>query len=516
MNFDFSFYRSLFWRRLPVMALFVLACSSLGVITAMKLPETYYTTARLVVEAPRISERLVRDLNETEAVEQLEIIEQKLMTRANLIEIANRFDVFEDIREMEPDQVEALMRENTRIRRSAGRNQATLMTLGFEARTGRIAADVVNEYVTLVLEENKRTSSTSALSTQQFFEQEVERLGADLDSQSAAIATFKSENADALPEDQSYRLGRQTLLQERLSRLERDLVSAQTQRRDYEAIYQRTGRIQQDGQQGQSSPEQQQLVATKAELANLISTYSDSHPRVIRLRDRIKTLEAVVEAQRLADSDVVGEDVSPEQALFEATMSELDSRIEFIQSDIDSTGEELNNLQLSISRSSSNGIELASLEREYEGIQARFNDAMSNLNQARMSARIEDTGQGQRIETIENANVPRIPAGPNRPLIAAMGAAAGLGLAGAWFMLLEVLNRSIRRPAELVSRFNVTPITSIPYMESQGRRFARRAGLIAATLVVLIAVPLGLWYIDTNYLPLEIVVQKGLAKLGLG
>jgi hypothetical protein len=101
-------------------------------------------------------------------------------------------------------------------------------------------------------------------------------------------------------------------------------------------------------------------------------------------------------------------------------------------------------------------------------------------------------------------------------LIALMGAAAGVGLAAGWFMLLEFLNRSIRRPAEMVSRFNITPITSIPYMESRGRRLARRSGLIVATLAVVISVPLGLWYIDQNYQPLEVIVQKGLARLGLG
>jgi hypothetical protein len=83
-------------------------------------------------------------------------------------------------------------------------------------------------------------------------------------------------------------------------------------------------------------------------------------------------------------------------------------------------------------------------------------------------------------------------------------------------VLLELLNRSIRRPAELTSRFNVVPITTIPYMESRRRRVLRRGGLIFATLFVLVTVPAVLWYIDTNYLPLDILVQKGLTRFGLG
>ena len=47
-------------------------------------------------------------------------------------------------------------------------------------------------------------------------------------------------------------------------------------------------------------------------------------------------------------------------------------------------------------------------------------------------------------------------------------------------------------------------------------RRVRRGSLVAATLAVLVGVPLALWYVDTNYVPLELVVQRSLARLGLG
>lgn len=520
MNFDFAFYHKLFWRRLPVMTLFILICAGLGAVTAVKLPETYSTAARLLVEAPQIPDSMVASTIQTDAIEQLDIIEQKLLTRANMIDIAQKFNVFENMRDMEPDTVVKQMRLATSVRRTAGRNQATLMTIGFEGRSARIVADVVNEYVTLVLAENTDFRVSRAESTLGFFTQEVERLGEELDRQSAEIAVFRSENADALPEDQSYRLGRQTLLQDRLSRLERDLTATRKQRGDIVKVYETTGRLRQAGaNQVQLSPEEQQLNAARAELDQARSVYSDTNPRIVRLMALIERLEATVAAQGPTPQegeDAVDQAASTEKALLQAALAEMDSRIEFLESDVANTTQELDKLQEAISRSSANGIRLATLERDYEITQTRYNAAVANLNQARMSERIETTAQGQRITVIENANVPQVPAGPNRPKIAAAGLAAGLGLAGGYFMLLELLNRTVRRPAEMVSRFNVTPITTIPYMESRGRRLLRRSGLIAATLFVLIAVPAALWYVDTNYIPLELVVQKGLAKLGLG
>lgn len=518
MNLDFRFYWALLLRRMPVMLLFVLVCSGLGVVTALQLPETYTTSARLLVEAPQIPERMVASTVQTDAIEQLDIIQQRLMTRANMIDIANRFSVFEDIRRMEPGKVVSDMEDASTIRRSAGRGQATLLTISFVARSPQTAADVVNEYVTLILQDSTETRSEQVTRTLQFFQQEVQRLGEDLDSQNVAITVFKGENADALPEEQSYRLGRQALLQERLGRIERDISSAETQQREIISIFENTGQVRAAPVQTSRTPEEEQLIAAQAALEFALATYSDTNPRVVQLRAQIARLEAVVADQasgQLPQADEA-EQVSPQEALFNATLAEIEIRLVTLRAEETATRAELETLQQAISRSAANGIQLSSLERDFESIQGRYNAAVNNLNQARMSERIETTAQGQRISVIEYANVPQVAAGPNRPLIAIAGLAVGLALAGGYFLLLEALNRTVRRPAELTSRFNIIPLATIPYMESRQHRFARRAGMIISVLVVVTGVPLGLWYIDTYFQPLELLVQKVLDRVSLG
>ena len=111
--------------------------------------------------------------------------------------------------------------------------------------------------------------------------------------------------------------------------------------------------------------------------------------------------------------------------------------------------------------------------------------------------------------------MPQDPSGPNRIRIATIGVGAGLALAAGFFVLLEITNRTIRRPEEIEAKFNVTPIASIPYMESKRQRRMRMALLAGALLVVLIGVPLILWYIDTYYLPLDVIVARITNRLGL-
>lgn len=517
MNFDLYFYWKLFLRRLPVMALLVMVCGALGVLTAIRLPTTYSTSARLLVEDPQIPDSMVTSTVNTSATEQLDIIQQRLTTRANLIDIANQYDVFENIRDIEPDTVVARMREATRIRMSSGRNQAIVMTISFEGRSGKVVADVVNEYVTLVMEANMDFRMSRAESTLEFFEQEVERLSEQLDEQSVRITTFKQENAGALPENQAYRLGRQSLLQERLSLMERDLATAMSQRDEFERIFETTGTVTQDNQPRARSTEEQQLFQAQNDLELALAVYSEDNPRVVQIRALIERLQTVVANQTATDApDPEQEAATPQEAVFRATMVEMDNRISSLQTDIARVSEEIEVLQDAIRASSGNEIQLNALQRDYDNIQSRYNDAVANFNEARMSERIETTAQGRRITVIENATIPGAPSGPNRTRVAALGAGLGLALAAGFFVLLEFLNRTIRRPAELVGRFNVVPIMTIPYLESRARRMTRRLTLMGATLIVIVGVPLALWYIDTNYMPLDIFVQRVLSRIGLG
>ena len=80
---------------------------------------------------------------------------------------------------------------------------------------------------------------------------------------------------------------------------------------------------------------------------------------------------------------------------------------------------------------------------------------------------------------------------------------------------MELLNRTIRRPLEIQSKFGIIPLAVVPYIESPQERTIRRASLIGASLAVLIGVPAVLFYIHTQYMPLDILANKVFDRLGL-
>lgn len=509
MNLDLQFYWSLLLRRLPVMLALFLVCAVSATVTALKLPPTFSTSAQLLVEEPQIPDSMIATVVQTDASQQLQVIEQRLMTRANMLDIARKYSAFPDIRTMSPDEIISQMRQSTRIRRTGGRGQATLMSVGFEADNAQIAANIVNEYVTLILQESSDFRMSRAESTLSFFEQEVQRLSDDLDGQSASIVEFKNNNVEALPGDLTYRQNRQTILQERQSRLARDIASLEKQRRDMVTIFETTGRMR-AANNIQLSPEEEQLKKLKFDLEQARTIYSDTNPRVVLLMNRIGQLEASIKAN-LPDAPANEQPVS----MLDVTLADIDQRRETLLQELGTVDEDLSALEASIQATAANAVTLNGLERDFENIQARYNEAVRNLNQARVNERIELSAQGQRITVIEGANVPQEPSGPNRFKLIAAGIGAGGMLAVGFFVLLEVLNRTIRRPFELQSKFGIVPLVVVPYMESRRDRMLRRAALIFAFLAVLVGVPAVLWYVDTNYMPLDLLANKVFDRLGL-
>jgi polysaccharide chain length determinant protein (PEP-CTERM system associated) len=513
MNFDLSFYFQLFLRRLPAMLTIIVICSIIGAVIAMRAPTTYSAEARLLVEDPQIPGELAASTVQTDPSAAIEIIRQRLLTRANMLDIANDFDVFENYSALTPDEIVDRMRASTNIRsRGGGRSgEPVVVTVAFSARTGGIAADVVNEYVTRIVNANVELRTDRAEGTLQFFRQEVQRLSDELDTQSARITQFQAQNSDSLPGEQEFRMSRLSLLQERIANAERERAALADQRARIVEVFERTGEV--AGAVPQT-PEQEELARLERELSDALLIYSEENPQVQLLRRRIDRLRDNVQAA-LADAAEEGDETSGAPALLEIQLVQLDSRIEALDNIIAEAREEAAELEEAIARTPETAITLRALERDYENIRRQYDSVVARLAEASTGERIEVTARGQRISVIEAATVPNQPSSPNRTRIAAMGVAAGIGLAGGLFALLELLNRSVRRPAEITGSLGITPLATIPFIESPRDRLVRRLLQGAFVLIILVGIPAGLWAVDTYYQPLDQLAERIIRSIGL-
>ena len=510
MTSSLKYYWSIFLRRLPYFLIVATVLAAASVIVATTLPPAYVSRMTLIVESPQIPDELAASTARTPAQEQLQIVEQRLLTRANLLDIAHRLEVFEDLGEMPPDRVVDAMQARTVVRSSSGRNEAALMTISFEAPSGAKAAGVLNEYLTLIQQEDVQSRTGRATQTLEFFEQEVARLNEALAERSARILAFKTEHSDALPESLEYRLTQQTLVQERLAQLEREVVGLDQQRQRLVQVFESTGQVGGLGGPAQT-PEQQQLEALRSQLNDALAIYSETNPRVKVLKARIAQVEEIVNSQPSPEES----QESTGNTLLDVQLAEITTRQNVLEQQRTATAAQLETLNDTIGRTPTNAIRLDELQLEYQNIQLQYNTAVNRLSRASTGERIEVLSRGQRISVIEPPAVPSSPSKPNRKLIAGggglLGVLAGLGLV----MLLEVLNRSIRRPEDLISRLGITPLATIPYIPTTGETVRRSMFKTVRLLVILLGIPLAVYAVHTYYQPLDLLAERIMNRVGI-
>ena len=428
-NLDVKFYFSVFLRRLPYFLVIASLVVAIAVTVAYILPPVYSSGARMLVEPQQIPDELAQTTVPVDPFEQAQIIEQRLMTRTNLLALADRVGLYADQPDLPVGAIIGDIRERILfigftpdLTRPPGTPGATIIGVAFEAPTPALALKGANELVSLVLAENVKLRTDRAGDTFQFFQAEVERLAAELERQSERIAAFKTANVEALPDSMNARRAQQEREQQRLLTLEQEEQALRNERSTVVWVFERTGRA---AATANLSPEETELQALKSQLLQQRAIYNESSPTVRVLQARITALEALVEEQRAARAvpDETGEAAEPMTEL-EIELAPIDARLEFIAQEKAAIEATLAELDKSILATPNNEMVLGGLERELASLQARYDQATEALGQAQVGERIEVLSKGERFSLIEP------PTEPGRARAAQADADRGRGRGG--------------------------------------------------------------------------------------
>ena len=507
---DIGYYLSRFWRRMHWFLLVAILIAGAAFVAARELPASFVSDTQLLVEVAQIEDATVRLSPEA----QMQIVRERLLTRANLLDIARRRNVFEGVRSMSPDDIIDGMLAATNVRLDSGRNVAvTQMTIAFTARQGQIAADVLNDYLTIIQQEDVDIRKGPAGEARDFYDEEVDRLAGLLERRSQAILNFQNSNADALPETLNARLEQQSTTQERLLQIERDVSTLNRQREQTIRLFE--AGIGAQNQQPQLSPAEQELANLRRERQAALITFSESSARVRALDNQIRLAEAAVEAEKGGEEDAVDPIRAQQKALLDIQVAEIDAKIDSLATQKAELDARLEGLEDVLARIPANQIALAGLEREYANVRAQYDAAVARQSQAATNEQVEVQGKGQRIVVIDPPAVPNEPTGPNRLLIAGGGAAFGILSGLALVVLLELLNSAPMRPRDITAKLGVTPLATIPFVPTTGQTIRRRALKLAVIAAGLVLGPLALWLVHTQYRPLDLLLRDVMRALGL-
>jgi len=183
-----------FYALIPFLCVF-----AIGWAVAMLWPPTFLSEGKILVASQQIPVDLVRPTVTATAGERISTIEQRVMTRDNLLKIVDKYQMYADQRgRLSRTDLLDLMRANTVIKpveldsqRRQSENFTVAVTVGFTDRRPEVATQVANELITLFLNEDARNRTNRATETTKFLSQEVDKLRTELASIDARLLQMK-------------------------------------------------------------------------------------------------------------------------------------------------------------------------------------------------------------------------------------------------------------------------------------------------------------------------------------
>ncbi len=560
--------------RLFGVSLTILAVS---LVVAFAWPPSYKSTATILIEQQEIPQDLVRTTVTSFADQRIQMISQRVMTTANLTAIIEKYNLYADERKKDPleivledmrDDIALEMVSADVVDPKSGRaTTATIaFTLSYENRDPALAQKVANELVSLFLNENLKSRTEMAQETTTFLSDEAKRLDRHVKELERQLASFKEQNAGALPElinvnmdvmDRTERemneVERQiNALRERKIYLQSELLKTkpvtatisetgerilgpadrlkvlQTQylsataryapdhpdvislRKEIEALKKEVG--------GSDSRNEirLRLDGKRAELASMSKKYSAAHPDVKRLQREIGNLED--ELQRAPRSIATPASETPDNPAY----IQLQASLEATESDLASYYDKqkvllakMTDYENRLTKTPQVEREYRNLMRDYENSVAKYNEITAKQMEARLAQNLETERKSERFTLIDPPMLPEEPAKPNRLALVFLGFvfsfAGGIGSVA----VAESMDTTIYGRRGVIEVLGAPPLAVIPIMETgadKRRRFMKHL-LILLLLSTLTAAALLAVHLYVK--PLDVIWYAGLRKLGL-
>ena len=548
---------------------------SLGV--AMLWPPTYRSAATILIEEQQIPSDLVRSTITSYAAQRIQVISQRVMTRANLMQVIEKYDLYRDKRRKETiEEILDSMRQDIGLSminadvidpRSGQPTRSTIaFTLAFESNDAKVAQKVANELTTLYLNENLKTRAEKASETTLFLTSESERLGQYIAELEGKLAEFKRKNSGRLP-------GSSQATMQFIDRTERELSDTESKIRLLEdrKIYQEGLLVQvspmgtvsgQGGEQVQdpitrlkmlrsqyfnvsaryssdhpdvlqikrqiealekstgsvdSSGEQaKELSRLRAELATAREKYSTDHPDVVRLTKAVTAQEEALKKRLPPTPERLVAEENPQNPAYITLKSQITSD----KNEIEALIVKRNELKIKLADYEKKMIQTPEVEREYlaltrdyENSVRKYQDIKAKQLEAEVGQELEKERKGERFSLIDPPQLPEEPIKPNRPAIIILGFLLSITGSFGYAVVTESMDSSVRGVKGVTALMEAAPLSVIPYMKN--REDSMRAEKTRKIAVAAFAGGLVLLVVLAHFLwtPLDVLWFKGLRKV---
>jgi len=346
----------------------------------------------------------------------------------------------------------AALKANLKVERP---KETRMALVSYESTDPREAATIVNALVKNYIEHNFKAKYDATRQATGWMEQRLDELKLKVETSEGAMVAYERENKIA-------NIGeKQTAEEARFEDMSKDLSQAQSDRLSKESLYKMVAAN--DAQVGfiQTNSLLPGLEAKELDLkeqySEALAQYGPTYPKVLRLGDQLKDLQALIGRERKRVVDNLHNEylaAAQREKFLAAAVAEQKSQVDRVN-------------QLLIQHNL--------LKREFESNQQLYDNLLQHLKDANVSAGLRATN----IRIIDEATIPSFPVRPNRLRNIEFALAAGLILGIALAFTREALDNSVKNAQEIEKLTNLPTLSIVPLnpssvLRSSGLFHARR------------------------------------------
>ncbi len=507
------------WIAAPAFASVVLA-----VVAAFLWPDTYDSEATVQVEPPQVPERYVPSNVNSEMSQRINQMAQTVQSRANLINIIQTNNLYKsDLQRRPLEDVLADMRKDIKIspvvsvQLQTSRGPISAFRVAFEYPNRYLAQKVTAELARGFIDENIRARSNSSMATTEFMKEQWEEAKKNLQDLENKTTEFRMKNAGRLPDELQGSLTTLRTLEQQLAGINEAISRIGQEKLLLESkigIYkdQLSSLTEGDSEQLAATAKNERLVqlerqigAEESVLSALRERYKDTYPDVRAAQARLAALKRDRDVLLKEDSEKkpvepAAKHLTPEQVRgsrqLEDEIAGLESQIQAKNLELEERTKGQQQLVALINQynsriQSSPLMERAytDLTRDYNLAKERYDELNAKKSQSEVATSLENRGQGERLQLLDQASLPETPTKPKRLLI--VGAGIGIGLLLGIFLAgaREMQDTSLKNLKDARAYTNLPVLGTIPLLENElVVRRKRRLAWLAWSMACIIGI----------------------------
>ena len=466
------------------------------------LPTTYQSEALISAEQQKVSDLYVMENVNVNLQNRLQSTTQQVLSYASLRAIIDRFKLYSSRPKLggffRPKDPIEQMRNDIKIDLVGApgyRGEFFTFKVHYTADTPELARLVNSELVSLFINENVKAQRQLSENTTAFLESELRDARAKMEEQEAKVSLFKASHAGNLPGQLQSNVQILAGLQAQLANIQHALDTSKQQKIYLESLLQQYQSAQASlgGNSNVVSTQalDKELQDLRLQVQGLRTRYTNDHPDIIALQDKIAKTEALrkqVAAEAAAHS-APGKASKPFD--FSATdglqngaptaVMQLQSQLKANQVEIQNEQQHAKEIeaqtavyQARLNMTPETEQDLTVISRGYEEAKANYNSLLQKQTQSQLATSLGQQQQGQQFRIIDPPKLPDKPSAPNRFLISLVGLGLGVVLGVGLATFFELTDVRFRQEKDLEGILPARMLVGIPRLSTPLEDHARR------------------------------------------